>query len=269
MLVIEKSQLAFQNDSKGTKCLLFHEDSCTKTYDGGLEQMRKERKLVWIYPSKNINRCPVRLVGKYLGLCLKNYTKKNNFYLRSLRNPTPKQWYGREVVGQSKIKEVVKTLLSDAKIDGYFTNHSLRHTGGSRLFQAGVDRKLVKEVTGHRSDAVDCYQVTSECQREMLSNIIGGPKCANIVESEEKVKNTSGITEGDGTSPTTTSENCTCKCSVHNTTKGQQIAEIVSEVISKNMKSGKTIVKIEIEIQNEWKSMLKATKWKICNKKYG
>ena len=133
------SQMSIEENGKGIKCLVYREDTSTKTNDGGLQQMRKERKVVWIYPSKNINRCPIRLFSKYISLCPKGYYKKDNFYLQSLKHPTPKQWYGREVVGSNKLKEVVKNLLMSAKIDGYFTNHSLRRSGSTRLFQTGVE----------------------------------------------------------------------------------------------------------------------------------
>ena len=54
----------------------------------------------------------------------------------------------------------------------FFTNHSLRCTGGTCLFQAGVGCKLVKEATGHRSDVIDTYQITSDEQREVMSKIL-------------------------------------------------------------------------------------------------
>ena len=241
------SQLSFENNSKGVKCLVFREDTCTKTNDGGLGQMRKERKIVWIYPSKNILRCPVRLVEKYLGLCPQNYTKKHNFYLQSLKVPHPKQWYSREVVGTCKIKEVVRELLMSAKIDGYFTNHSLRRTGGSRLFQAGVERKLVKEFTGHRSDALDAYQITSDDQRESLSKILA---CPNAPNKAEKVNEVSYVTS-ENTTPQAKSEGCTCTCSIHNPTPAGQIAKIVNEVVSRNMKDNITNVKVEIEFTSK------------------
>ena len=40
----------------------------TKCNDGGLKSLKKECKIVWVYPSKNPNRCPVRLVDKYVSL---------------------------------------------------------------------------------------------------------------------------------------------------------------------------------------------------------
>ena len=48
--------------------------------------------------------------------------------------------------------------------EGYCTNHSLRATAVSRLFQNDVDDKLIKGVTGHRSDALQGYK------RELKSN---------------------------------------------------------------------------------------------------
>ena len=62
------SQLSFQRNSEGMRCLIYQGDSVTKTNDGGLAHMHKDRKTVWVYPSENVNRCPVRLVDKYISL---------------------------------------------------------------------------------------------------------------------------------------------------------------------------------------------------------
>ena len=90
--------------------------------------------------------------------------RKKKFLLESETQTTPKQWYASQVVGTNSIAMVVKELMKAANIDGFFTNHSLRRIGSTRLFRACVERKLVKEVTGHRSDAVDAYQITSDFQ---------------------------------------------------------------------------------------------------------
>ena len=75
----KKSQLQFVKDPNGVKCLVYKEDAVTKTHDGGIKDRKTERKEVWIYPDSNPNRCPVRLVDKYLSLC-PLYFKKENFY---------------------------------------------------------------------------------------------------------------------------------------------------------------------------------------------
>ena len=74
----KKSQISFEYNSSGVKCLVYHEDSVSKTQDGGLADMRNERKIVWVYPSENIDRCPVRLTQKYLSLC--PITRRNQIF---------------------------------------------------------------------------------------------------------------------------------------------------------------------------------------------
>ena len=83
------------------------------------------------------------------------------------------------------MRKTVGQLLKNAGLDGYFTNHSLRNTCATRLFQAGADVQLVKEITGHISDAVHKYQVTSDEQRMGLSNIIqGSHNVPNLSQAE-------------------------------------------------------------------------------------
>ena len=148
--------------------------------------MKLDRKTVWVYPSSNVSRCPVRLVDKYLSLC-PDYTLKPNFYLQSLQKPKIKTWYAGQVVGQHTLGKKIKELFSGTNIKGYFTGHSLRRSGTTRLFQAGVERKIIKEMSGHRSDAVDCYSVTSDEQRKGLSRILSGD-CGNSTASTTVVK---------------------------------------------------------------------------------
>ena len=178
---MKPSQLSFRKNSEGVKCLVYTEDITTKTNDGGLRSMGKECKVVWVYPSKNTICDPVCLVEKYISLCppVIVKTKKLNFYLRSLEKCTLNQWYGEQVVGPNSIRKVVGDLLKSVNLDGHFTNHSLRCTVTSRLFQSGMDKKLIKEFTGHHSDALDQYEVTSELQRKEMSKVIGGESLEN------------------------------------------------------------------------------------------
>ena len=53
------SQIQFKHSSKGQRCVVYSEDSITKTNDGGLSSLRKDHKVVWVYPSSNPIRCPV------------------------------------------------------------------------------------------------------------------------------------------------------------------------------------------------------------------
>ena len=41
-------------------------------------------------------------------------------------------------------------MCHEANIDGYFTNHSLRASGASTVFQSEVPEKIIQEFTDHR-----------------------------------------------------------------------------------------------------------------------
>ena len=59
-----------------------------------------------------------------------------------------------------------------ASIDGYFTNHSLRHTTVTRLFDKDVDEQLIQEQTGHNSVAVHCYKRPNLHLKEHVSDLL-------------------------------------------------------------------------------------------------
>ena len=56
----------------------------------------------------------------------------------------------------------------------HYTNHSLRRSSTSRLFQKGIDSKLIRAFTRYRSDALYQYETISEGQHEEMSKIIQG-----------------------------------------------------------------------------------------------
>ena len=247
------SQLQFKYNTKGQKCLVYTEDMVTKANDGGLTNMKSDRKIVWVYPSSNIACCPVQLVEKYLKLCPDNYYQKPNFYLQSLQRPTLTKWYASQVVGQNTLGNVIKTMLHDARIDGYFTGHSLRRSGTTRLFQTGVDRKLIKEMPGYRSDAVDCYAITSEEQKKELSSIIAKktnelkPVVEENVQKEVKVDEQESICNKSVSSVSLKHDGD----SITSDIKSSELGNFITSIIDKGSKKGKTVIRLEIEISHD------------------
>lgn len=109
------------------------------------------------------------------------------FYLKPLQKFKGKRvWYSTVPLGHNKLNSMVKTMMSEAGVEGYYTNHSLRATAVSRLFQNDVDDKLIKGVTGHRSEALQGYKRETEEQLLKVSKIVQGQK-----EKESTVKGNS------------------------------------------------------------------------------
>ena len=52
-------------------------------------------------------------------------------------------------VGHNSLANTVKRIFEKAGIEGHFTNHSLRASAATRLFEAGIDEQLIMQRTGH------------------------------------------------------------------------------------------------------------------------
>ena len=64
----------------------------------------------------------------------------------------------------------------------------LRVTCASRLFQSGVDEKLIRERAGHVSNALFKYEKASEDQAKHVSNILSADQSSNG-NLKEEIKN--------------------------------------------------------------------------------
>ncbi len=151
-------QFVFLN---GVRYLKYIEDIGLKTNKGGLKHRKLKPKEVLIFPdTEKRERCPVELVRKYM--CKMPQVKWcNAFYLRPLKNYTSSEWYHDLPMGLNALSKVVKRLCARAGTEGHFTNHSLRASSVTRMYQGGIQEKVISEVSGHRSLAVREYQHTN------------------------------------------------------------------------------------------------------------
>ena len=137
-------------------------EDLSKNHPGGLKGRRMKRKAVKHHANiTKPQQCFVRLLRKYKEMCPTD-PKNNAFYLQPLKKLTADRWFSREPLGHNKLSQTVKNMCSSAGIHGFRTNHSLRATSATRLFNAGADEQLIMERTGHRSvDGVRSYKRTS------------------------------------------------------------------------------------------------------------
>ena len=158
---------------EGSRPYLLYTEDHSKNHPGGLRGHKITPKSVKHYANvNNPARCFVRLFSLFTSLCPAE-PKRNSFYLKPLKKPTTHCWYSREPLGHNKLSQVVSEMCKEAGIVGYYTNHSLRATSATRLFNAGADEQLIMERTGHRSiDGVRSYKRTSENQQQEISDIL-------------------------------------------------------------------------------------------------
>ena len=105
----------------------------------------------------------------------------------------------------------------------------------------------MKEFPGHKSDAVDQYQVASDQQRQMISKVIEGESSK---DSKENIDKSQGNSEQDiEVNECKATGSCVCEkimpqCNV------EEIGDIIDKIV-KTKKDVKTVVRFEIEFSNE------------------
>ena len=141
-------------------------EDISKNRSGGLKGRKIQPKILQHHNNpSNPDRCLVELFKLYQSLCPSD-RPKDAFYLQPLDKPTPPCWYSCKPIGHHKLEGTVARLCSEGGIPGLHTNHSLRATAATHLYNAGVDEQQVMKRTGHRSlDDVRSYKRTSMQQK--------------------------------------------------------------------------------------------------------
>ena len=101
-------------------------------------------------------RCPVRLYELYSSRCPDN-RRADAFYLKPVKKPRGSTWFAAVPVGVNTLSNVVRTVCQAAGSERYFTNHSLRATTATQLFD--VDEQLFMLKT---DDSVRSYKRVKE-----------------------------------------------------------------------------------------------------------
>ena len=88
-----------------------------------------------------ISKLPPGAVEKDMFYCWPLEQKDYWYYINNSAQPR----------GKHQLNEMVNNTCKEAEINGHYSNHSLRASGVSVLFQSEVPEKIIQDVTGHRS----------------------------------------------------------------------------------------------------------------------
>lgn len=102
-----------------------------------------------------------------------------------LSKPKHDCWFCKVPIGHNALQQVVPNLFKAAGIAGHYTNHSLRATSATRLFEASVDEQLIMQRTGHCSTAVRAYKRIGEKLKPLTSDVLNATVSAVTKEGDE------------------------------------------------------------------------------------
>lgn len=161
----------------GERAYLVYREDVSKTNQGGLASRKRKPKEVYQYANlENPSRCFVRIYKLYNSKCPTD-RPKNAFYLTPLGRPKESVWYSRTPLGHNVLGKIVTDMMKQAGYDGHYTNHSLRVSLATRLFDAQVDEQLIMSRTGHSStDGVRAYKRASSHLKKVTSDVLNNAK---------------------------------------------------------------------------------------------
>ena len=170
------------------------EENASKTYHGGICDLqyvpRKVKHVCHSIGEKHEpSRCLVEIYTLYIGLVETHAKAVTAFYFKP---STRRLAFEKVPVGINSLNKILPEMYESAGFKRK-TAHSLRVTCVSSLFNAGVDEKLIRERSGHRSHALFQYEKPTEVNVSKVSNILGPSTsvvststCTTIEKREEQ-----------------------------------------------------------------------------------
>ena len=170
------SQIQLYEPPDDRAYLVYRED-ISKTNQGGLANRKKKPKEVYHYANEDDDtRCFIRLFKLYNSKCPENRPPAA-LYLTPLSKKKGDVWYSTTPLGHNVLGKVVSEMMKEAGFEGHYTNHSLRVSLATRLFDAEVDEQLIMSRTGHSStDGVRAYKRASTKLKQLTSDVLNNPK---------------------------------------------------------------------------------------------
>ena len=145
------------------------------------KDINSKNKEVKVYALVGNPRCLVKLLDQYLERLPSGAPFLYMRPLEQVPKESDKSWFTRQRVGFNMLKGFVGKIFSGTGIECEYTNHSLRATAITRMFNAKVPEKIIAEKSGHRSmAALRSYEHTSYEQEQAAGRaIVSGEKLSD------------------------------------------------------------------------------------------
>ena len=181
---LKLSQFEFGSDEGGDYVVFVENGSKNRS---GSYKDKAENKIIKQYAQPQLNeRCYVNLLHCYMEKLPKVAFERDIFYWRPKESTSASPvapWFEERVLGKATLAHMVKNMCAEAGIAGNKTNHSLRATGATRMFEGNVPEKIIQQRTGHRSvEALRTYQHTSVHQHKAVSCLLAAPKKSDFID---------------------------------------------------------------------------------------
>ena len=196
---LKLSQLQFhtvadpERSGETIDCVEYKEHG-SKNRPGGRHQLNLDNKTVVQYAtSNNGERCHVYLLRLYISKLPESAFLQDIFYMKP-KETTPAcdsdPWYCNRPMGHNVLEKFLKDIFKEAGIDcTNKSNHSLRATSISRMYQQDVPEKLIMQRSGHLSkEGLMSYQRSTAQQEKAVCAALLPPTTSANTSKEFKTE---------------------------------------------------------------------------------
>ena len=173
-----------------------YDESVSKNYHDGLNDIKYSpgviKHVCCVGKETNHTRCIRKCYAKYLEKIKALAEKQEAFYFKPNLNEYE---YYNMVLGVNTLNQILPNMCEKAGLCRK-TSYCLRVTCAMRLFQSNVEEKLIRERTGHRSNALLAYEKKSDEQALKVSNVLG-PQTATVNASTAEKERMQNIIDSD------------------------------------------------------------------------
>lgn len=167
--------------------MITYRENTSKTFHGGIKDLKKKPRFVKHIchneNNKDHERCLCAIYKKYFDLLneLRPDVKQKAFYFQPYND---KVAFKNCVVGLHSLGAILPNLCESIGTKRK-TSHSLRVTCASKLFNLNVEEKLIRDRTGHISNALFNYEKPSSAQEAKVSNFLGPVEKKTFSEADK------------------------------------------------------------------------------------
>jgi len=195
-------------------------ENTSKNRSGSFKLLHLENKKVTIMRNDTAGqRCHAYLLDQYIKRLPPQAFINDVFYLRPLmkfNRDDDSIWFTAVSIGRNKLTMLVKEMCKSAGIGGTKSNHSLRATGATELYRAGVPENIIQQRTGHRSlESLRKYEHTSITQHQAVANILSSDATTSYSTQMSQLQSKSENSVSINKTPTMTFSDCTVNITIN------------------------------------------------------
>lgn len=180
------------NPGEVIRCVEYTEHG-SKNRHGGRLQLNQENKVVTQFARPQLgDRCHVFLLELYMSKLPDSALQTDTFYMKPKdRIPASpgESWYANSPLGHNTLGKFLKEILKEGKVDAeYKSNHSLRSTAITRMFENKIPEKLIMERSGHLSvGGLLSYEHSTMAQKKEVCKLLQSVPQVSCTDEHKKV----------------------------------------------------------------------------------